>query len=188
LAPLYRATHRRCRGGAAVENLAHSASLHASLPVSPHGGTEHLSCRTPASAQDNEGRTNRSDVGRGCARSDTGWHVGRWPERPLLGCLVRSRRRARCQYRQSRPPWSRRLPACAAKGMAAYSERPVPGISSDPAMDDPAPIPPLCRQPPLRGGTPGVKAHRSRPRCVEGSFSAAARPRASKGSRGRFAV
>ncbi len=43
LAPLYRATHCLSRGGAAVENLAHSSSLAAPrLNVPSHSGTEHL--------------------------------------------------------------------------------------------------------------------------------------------------
>src|ERR1700712_5276997 len=33
------------RGGAAVENLSHSASLHAASVVPPHSGTKHLSVR-----------------------------------------------------------------------------------------------------------------------------------------------
>src|SRR5215212_7274837 len=37
------ATDRLCRCGAAVENLAHSASRSAWLNVSPHNGTKHLS-------------------------------------------------------------------------------------------------------------------------------------------------
>src|ERR1700735_1326658 len=48
LTMLYRSTHRRCRGGAPVQNLAHSASFHSkenSAPSIP--GTEHPSSETP---------------------------------------------------------------------------------------------------------------------------------------------
>src|SRR5215210_8899476 len=37
------ATPCLCRGGAAVENLAHNSSLCAGVSVPPHSGTEHLS-------------------------------------------------------------------------------------------------------------------------------------------------
>src|SRR5207253_10525413 len=50
LTTLYRSTDRLCRGGAAVKNLAQSASLHArenNAPSKP--GTKHLNSRRPPS-------------------------------------------------------------------------------------------------------------------------------------------